>query len=143
MNARTIAVRRLLLLCTTLALVLLVRPAFAQSDRRDRQDPELVVDSGGRQGTCDQLLFSPDGKHLLAAGDDKVVRIWPWADGKLSDKGQKLLRWSIWREQRGAIYALALSPDGQRLALGGLGVRTSTVALLDRGSGNVRQVVTP
>jgi WD40 repeat protein len=143
MNPRTVVVRRLLFLVTTLTLVLLARPAAAQNDRRDRQDPELVVDSGGRQGTCDQLLFSPDGKHLLAAGDDKVVRIWTYADGKLSDKGQKLLRWSIWREQRGAIYALALSPDGQRVAVGGLGVRTSTVALIDRLRGNILGVVAP
>jgi WD40 repeat protein len=127
----------------SLTLLAAALPGFAQGDRRDRQDPELVVESGGRQSTCDQLLFTADARYLLAAGDDKVVRVWPCSDGRLQGRGQKVLRWSIWREQRGSIYALAVSPDGSRVAVGGLGVRISTVVLIDRASGKVLRSTYP
>jgi WD40 repeat protein len=126
-------------------------PAVAQNDRRDRRDPELVLETGGRTGTCDALFFSSDGKHLFAAGDDKVVRVWRFADGKLEPAERSVLRWPTWREQRGAIYALALSPDkdgnpdeGGRVAVGGYGASNSTtVAVIDRATGQILHTVTP
>src|SRR5207253_6956506 len=41
-------------------------------------------------------------------------------------------RWSIFREQRGSIYSMALSPDGKQIAIGGLGLRDGSAAVLDR-----------
>jgi WD40 repeat protein len=119
-------------------------PALGQGDRRDRQDPELVVESGGRMGTCDFLTFTADGQYLLATGDDKVVHVWPYRAGRL-DPQATVLRWASWREQRGAIYALALSPDpaARRVAIGGLGLRNSAVAVLDRTSGAVLHTTFP
>ena len=116
-----------------------------QADRRDRKDPELVVESGGRMGTCDVLTFTADGKHLLAAGDDKVVRVWSYQDGRLDPRSMKVLRWPIWREQRGSIYALSPDREGRRVAVGGLGLRASNaaVAVLDRVSGKVVQMGRP
>jgi WD40 repeat protein len=118
------------------------RLAHAQADRRGRAEPELVVETGARTGACDVLTFTPDGRHLLAAGDDKVVRSWRWDDGRLSP--EQTLRWSIWREQRGSIYALALSsdPECRFAAVGGVGVRNGSVAVLDRRSGEVVHALT-
>jgi WD40 repeat protein len=113
-----------------------------QSDRRDLKSPELIVETGGRMGTCDALLFTADGKHLLAAGDDKVVRSWPCGARSLDAAGGQTLRWPSWREQRGAIYALALSPDERQVAVAGFGLRTGTVMVLDRATGQVRHVLT-
>jgi WD40 repeat protein len=112
--------------------------ALAQ-DRRDRENPELIVESGGRIGSCDSLQFTKDGNYLLAVGDDKVVRIWPYRDGQLHKDGMQVLRWSVWREQRGAIFALALSPDDENkyVAIGGLGPRTGDVAVLERSTGKM------
>ena len=60
------------------ALILsLVDAAAAQINRRDREEPEMTIEAGGRTGTCDFLGFSSDGRYLYAAGDDKVVHVWP------------------------------------------------------------------
>ena len=118
--------------------------ARAQGDRRDREAPELTVEAGGRTGTCDALLFTPDGRFLLAAGDDKVVRVWPCGAGGLDAGAMRTLRWPSWREQRGGIKAMDLSPDGgKRVAVGGFGARISTVAVLDRASGEILATTYP
>jgi WD40 repeat protein len=117
----------------------------AQTGRRSYFDPGLVVEpvTGGRLGACDALMFTPDGKFLLAAGDDKVVRVWEVSSRGLSLPRQPLtsaLRWSTYREQRGAIYALALSPErSSRLAVvGGYGLRQGALAVLERSTGQVK-----
>jgi WD40 repeat protein len=125
----------------SLLAVLTAGSACAQVDssRRERQDPELIVESGGRLAYCDQMLFTSDGKWVLTVGDDKVVRLWECKDGKLDPQSMRVMRWNIWREFRGAIYSLALSPDGENrfVCVGGLGEANTTVAVLDRVSGEV------
>lgn len=104
-----------------------------------RFTPGLVLDTPGRTASCDALQFTRDGKQLLAAGDDKVVRRWQVEAARLV--AEPPLRWSLFREQRGNIYALALSPDEQLVAVAGFGVRIGgTVALLNRGNGEVVEV---
>src|SRR5262249_9332902 len=92
--------------------------------------------------TCDVLAFTPDGKHLLAVGDDKVVRIWKVSERRLDP--EPTLRWAIWREQRGQIYALAISPDQEHryVAIAGLGLFTGTAVVLDRVKGQVMHALT-
>src|ERR1700692_1308660 len=84
------------------------------TDRR-RLTPGLVLNTNARQGPCDVLAFVPNttepGFCLMAAGDDKVVRFWK-VNGDVDSQEMKLLRWPIFREQRGAIHAAALSPHG-------------------------------
>jgi WD40 repeat protein len=120
-------------------------PRVQQSDRRDRMFPELVVESGGRRSTCDALTFTRDGKHLLAVGDDKVVRVWDCRDGQVVPESMKTLRWSVWGPQRGAIYALAVSPDpeGRCVAIGGLGMKTTAAAVIDRRTGEILITIYP
>lgn len=115
----------------------------AQDDRRERSDPQLILETGARSGTCDELMFTPDGKELVAAGDDKVVRIWSYENGRLNESSPRTLRWSIWRQQRGSIYALALSQTDPRMAaFGGWGVRTGSIAIVDYQSGRTLHALT-
>jgi WD40 repeat protein len=132
-------------LCAALVGVAGVASPAEEVNRRDRLEPELIIESGGRMGTCDALTFTDDGQQLLAVGDDKVVRIWDCADGKLRPGSPAVLRWGIWREQRGAIYAMALSPDEKNhyVAVGGLGPLTTTVTVLDRFTGAIVATVSP
>src|SRR5262245_22584593 len=93
---------------------------------------ELVLDTNGRVAACDVLMFTPDGKHLLATGDDKLLRSWEWTGQSLNR--EEPCPWSIYREQRGSIYSMALSPDGQRIAAGGFGLRDGSAAIFDRAT---------
>lgn len=127
-----------------LVLALLLAPGLVHAqDRRNRTTPGLVLETGARHAPCDALTFTPDGGHLLAAGDDKVVRIWPVGKASLSVADARVLRWPIYREQRGGIFALALSPDdgGKRIAIGGFGVKTGLLAVLDRATGAMLAVL--
>lgn len=137
--------RTLLMLTGVLiAGVELAEPVRAQNDRRGRTEPGLVVETGARMGACDVLTFTPDGSHLLAAGDDKVVRVWRVGPDGLDARNVQVLRWSTWREQRGVIYAMAVSPDreGRQVVVGGAGVRTGSLAVLDRITGEVKHALT-
>ncbi|MCI0464375.1 MAG: caspase family protein [Gemmataceae bacterium] len=114
--------------------------------RREYFTPGLVVETMARRGACDVLTFTRDGKHLLAVGDDKVVRVWNFTPGEaLKPADKPLLRWRTWHESRGNIYALALSPGEQRyVAIGGNGMssRGSSVAVLDRLDATIKHAFT-
>lgn len=109
------------------------------ANRRDRRDPELILETGFRSGPCDALSFAQGDRFLLAAGDDKVVRSWRINAQGIDTTSSQVFRWPSWREQRGAIYAMALSPDPENrlLAFGGHGLRISSVVVVDRLTGEL------
>jgi hypothetical protein len=99
---------------------LIFAPALAQDqgpkngpDLYDR--PVLAVDPGMHSATIWSLAVDADGHFAVTGSDDRTVRIWSVADGKL-------LR-TIWipvgPEKVGDVYAVAISPDGATIAAGG------------------------
>jgi WD40 repeat protein len=60
----------------------------------------------GHQGTVLAVAFSPDGKLLASAGNDRAVRIWEVTNGKAL---------ATFKEQ-GPVHSIAFSPDGKFLA---------------------------
>jgi WD40 repeat protein len=116
------------------ALILsLVEVATAQINRRSREEPEMTIEAGGRTGTCDFLGFSSDGRYLYAAGDDKVVHVWPAGADGLQTGRRETLRWPGWRDQRGGIKTLALPRNAgdRRVGIAGYGMKNGLVTLLD------------
>lgn len=91
----------------------------------------LRPESGGPMGVLTAAAFSPDGKRLYAAGLDKVVRVWTLEQNQFRP-GRTAYRVPVGPGFSGAINAIAVSPDGQWLAVGGVGVIT--------GRGDVRTV---
>lgn len=114
-------------------------PASAQIDRREQvKTPGLVLDAGGPTAPVWAMTYTADGKHLLAAGQDKVVFTWPARpDGTLDLANRTTLRWRTWHEARGSIYAMALSPDETLVAVAGYGAIPAEVAVIDRTTGKV------
>jgi WD40 repeat protein len=47
----------------------------ATSAARGDDKPILMLDTGGHQALINGVTFTPDGKYLVSAGDDKVVRV--------------------------------------------------------------------
>jgi WD40 repeat protein len=77
--------------------------------------PVLMLDTGGHMAIINDLAFTPDGKQLVSAADDKVIRIWDWQAGKTI----RFIRGEVGPGNEGKPFAMALSPDGRWLAAGG------------------------
>jgi WD40 repeat protein/uncharacterized caspase-like protein len=87
----------------------------ATSAARGDDKPILMLDTGGHQAIIKGIAFTHDGKYLVSAGDDKVVRVWDWRAGKTV----RTIRGQVGPGPEGAIFAMALSPDGRWLAVAG------------------------
>ena len=84
--------------------------------------PRLVL--RGHRGIVNDVMFSPDGKHLASGSDDGTVRIWNTATGKLertlNGHGQ-------------SVDSVAYSPDGRRIVSAGA---DATVRIWDVSGGS-------
>ncbi|MFZ1109266.1 MAG: caspase family protein [Rhodomicrobium sp.] len=80
------------------------------------EGPILQLDTGGHMALIKGLAFTPDGKFIVSASNDKVIRVWDWRAGKTV----RTIRGQSGPGQEGKIFAMALSPDGRWLAVGGL-----------------------
>ena len=93
-----------------LMLLILSMPmaAFART-------PVLRIDSGGHMSVVWKVLFTRDGRQVVSAGEDKVIRVWDIESGRTV----RTILGEIGAGQEGKYFALALSPDDRWLAAGG------------------------
>jgi WD40 repeat protein len=78
--------------------------------------PQLMLDTGGHMASVVDVAITPDGKQFVTASNDKTVRVWDIETGKTV----RMIRGEAGPGNWGTIYAMALSPDGRWLAIGGL-----------------------
>jgi WD40 repeat protein len=126
--------------CALLAGVSLA-PASAQdqgpnasTDLYDR--PVLAIDPGMHTSTIWAQAVDAKGQYAVTGGADRTARIWSIADGKLV----KTIWIPVGPDPVGQIFAVAISPDGSTIAVGGLtenGQGPCPIYLFDRESGTL------
>ena len=79
------------------------------------EKPVLVIDPGGHKAVIWDVIFTKDSRHLVSASNDKTIRVWDVRTGGIS----RVIRGQIGVGPEGKIYAAALSPDNEWLAVGG------------------------
>lgn len=79
-------------------------------------DPLLRVETGMHTASVRALAVDEPGGFFFTASDDKTVRAWSLADGRLVET----FRVPAGAGDEGRLYALAASPGGRWLATGGL-----------------------
>jgi WD40 repeat protein len=101
--------RVLFRLVIPIALVASVGAALAQAE------PVLMLDSGGHTSLVAAVIFSADGKQLISAGHDKVIRVWDWQSGRTV----RSIRGQVSPGDEGRIFTMAVTAGGGRLAVAG------------------------
>ncbi len=96
-------------------IAILVCMFMAGAGAAAEERPILQLDTGGHMALIKVLAFTPDGKFIVSAGEDKVIRVWGWRKGVTV----RTIRGQSGPGNEGKIYAMALSPDGRWLAVGG------------------------
>jgi WD40 repeat protein len=128
-----------------LRVLAVLAPALLLSGRGQAQDtapklptePILRIETGKHGAIINRIGTDAENRFAVTASDDKTVRVWSLPDGHL----MRVLRLPIDQGNIGKADAVAISPDGTTVAVGGW---TGTAArmnifLFDRASGELKQ----
>jgi hypothetical protein len=126
----------------TLALLAcLLGIAVAQADAWPTK-PMVRIDTGRHTAFIHALVLDAASGKTFSASEDKTIRVWRTADGRLLDT----FRVPAGLQAEGQLYALALSPDGRTLAAAGWTCwdveKAACIYLLDSNSGDLRARIT-
>jgi WD40 repeat protein len=126
---------------TTLKLVLLavLSGAYVQAQTPPVK-PYLRIETGTHTSTANRIGVDASERFLVSASDDKTARVWDLRSGTLL----RTLRPPIGDFEEGEAYAVAISPDGTTVAVGGfMGAKDSEdfIYVFDRESGVIRYTI--
>ncbi len=101
------------------------------------QTPQLRVDTGAHSAPVRALDVDANGRFAVTAAEDKTARVWELGTGRLL----QTLRPPIGANNDGKLFAAAITPDGEVIAVGGWSP-DNDVYLFDRASGAMVQRIT-
>jgi len=78
-------------------------------------EPVLRVETGAHGARINRLVVDPTDNRLISVADDKTVRAWSLSDGRLL----ATLRIPIGAGPEGRLHAVAVSPSGKSIVVGG------------------------
>lgn len=101
------------------------------------REPILRIETGMHTTKINRIGVDAAGKYLVTASTDKTARVWEVTTGRLV----RVLRMPISDTYDGMLYASAISPDGNTIAVGGLTGfqwdKQTSVYIFDRESGQL------
>jgi WD40 repeat protein len=101
--------------------------------------PFLRLETGMHTAPIREISMDRENRYLVTASDDKTVRVWELPSGRLL----RILRPPVGSGDEGKLYAVALSPDGRTIAVGGYPLAAnSSVYIFDRESGRMLWLIT-
>jgi len=89
--------------------------ARSRSASAQEPGPYLQLELGQHTAAIRSLAVDQAGLWLVTASDDKTARVWELSTGRLA----RILRPPIGNGNEGRLYAIAISPDGTRVVVGG------------------------
>jgi WD40 repeat protein len=105
-------------------------------------EPVLRIETGMHTAPIQRIGIDSAGLYLATASDDKTVRVWEMATGRLL----RILRPPIGDGNEGKLRAIAMSPDGRTIAVSGwVGYewdKSFAVYIFDRASGRLVRRIT-
>lgn len=104
-------------------------------------EPILRINASDHTAAIKRIATDQAGRYLVTASEDKTAKVWDLADSRLL----ATLRIPIGSGNEGKLYAVALSPDGQTVALGGwtkVGDAIGSIFLFDRANGRLLRRLT-
>jgi WD40 repeat protein len=133
------SIRLLLGFCFLAATLLFVGSGRAQVSQAPSDEPILRIEAGQHGAVINRIDTDAENRFAVTASNDKTVRVWSLPDGKLL----RILRLpiDINNTDVGKAFAVAISPEGDTVAVGGWTAAEppDSIFLFDRASGALKQ----
>lgn len=124
--------------CTLLLICLLFLPAVWADDM-----PQLTLEAGMHSARINDAAADDDGRWLVTVSDDKSARFWNLDDGHLLS----IMRVPARDGSEGSLNAVALAPNGERVAIAGQtgpafsAARRFSIYVFDPATARMQQVL--
>ncbi len=130
---------RMLTVMAVLAVILFLSGRGHAQDAASElpTEPILRIETGKHGAIILRIDTDAANRFAVTASDDKTVRVWSLPEGRL----MRVLRLPIDQGDIGKAYAVAISPDGTTVAVGGFTGTSGhiNIFLFDRASGELKQ----